>query len=116
MKRIMKLSDDCLKAFLEEGFRQSEIARACDISRQAVNCRLTRKKKCPKRLKQVPIIVILLNKGFTFKEICSMLHVCYPFNAIIKKYTTCRKHLFKKKWKWSLNSRYYERIKVYSKE
>ena len=40
----MKISQDCLELLAEEGFSQSETARLCGCSRQAINSRALRSK------------------------------------------------------------------------
>ena len=37
---IKKMSNICINALLDEGFTQSQIARTCSVSRQAVNQRV----------------------------------------------------------------------------
>jgi len=70
-----KISDECLLAHLNEGFKQAEIAKSCDISRQAVNMRVhgspTSKQslKGSKLLRLLPQIIEMLNAGVEQKDI-----------------------------------------------
>ena len=38
-----KISDKCLEDFINEGFSQSEIARSCNCSRQAIHSRINKR-------------------------------------------------------------------------
>lgn len=70
---IIKITDDCLNSYLKEGLSQSEIARACDMSRQAVNQRIkyTPNTTPKKRLKKIKS---LIQKGLTIDEISKELN------------------------------------------
>ncbi len=48
---MVKISDECLKAFMEEDFSQSEIAKNCNLSRQAIHLRIHRERKPAEHLR-----------------------------------------------------------------
>ena len=64
-----KISDECLKDFLDEDFTQSEIARACSISRQAVSIRVHYKPKKPEIKLRNFTVLFLRRLGFSKIEI-----------------------------------------------
>jgi hypothetical protein len=64
-----KISDECLKDFLDEGFNQSEIARTCSISRQAVFIRIHFKPKKPMIKLRRWTVLFLRRLGFMHTEI-----------------------------------------------
>ena len=72
-----KLSKECLTAFINEGWNQNQIAKACGLSRQAVNYRFNpkRKRKGRSEKKQAKLLSIwfLRHWGYTWLEISKML-------------------------------------------
>jgi hypothetical protein len=64
-----KISDECLSDFLDEGFNQSEIARTCSISRQAVFIRIHFKPKKPAIKLRRWTVLFLWRLGFMYTEI-----------------------------------------------
>jgi len=71
-----KISDECLHDFLEEGFTQSEIGRACCLSRQAVHKRINYKKSTNGRLNSFSTL-FLRRLGFSINEIAEYMNVSY---------------------------------------
>ena len=47
----MKISDDSINALLKKGLSQSEIARSCACTRQAINFRIHRERKAKEHLR-----------------------------------------------------------------
>lgn len=85
-----KISTDCLKAFVSEGFTQAEIGRCCSLSRERVRQRVKKanikylapeiKKK--QRDKDSNAIRKLANMGYTLPEIIIKLKPSIPQNRI----------------------------------
>lgn len=67
---MKKISDERLKKYVKQGLSQSEIARACNVSRQAVHQRLKHNRKMPKKIK---LAKKLIKQKLTPKEISKKL-------------------------------------------
>lgn len=71
-----KVSPDCLDAFVDEDFSQSEIARCCSVSRQAINQRIheswRRRKVFSKPKHRLAGWLFWRNKGFNLTEIAEI--------------------------------------------
>lgn len=82
-----KISDDCLKAFLDEEFTQVETAKACGCSKQAIHIRIHRKKM------PVSKSALCLN----YKDILNKLNNGQNQKSIMKEYNfTSLSHLMQK--------------------
>lgn len=68
MAWIHKISNECLNDALDAGLSQSEIARMCNCSRQAIHCRINYKPR-PKITIKYNVIRELHKLGFTSKQI-----------------------------------------------
>lgn len=65
-KYQLKISDECLSNALDAELSQSDIARMCECSRQAIHERINRKRVMPTRYK---VIKTLNELGFTPRQI-----------------------------------------------
>jgi hypothetical protein len=81
---VKKLADECLKDFLDVGLTQTQIAKACDITRQAVHHRInyTKTPQRAKRLRRHFSVIFLRRLGFTIPEIMEYTGYC---NGNIRK-------------------------------
>lgn len=66
-----KISNECLQDLLDEGFNQSEVARTCSITRQAVSSRIHFKPKKPAIQLRRWTVLFLRRLGFTLMEIAN---------------------------------------------
>jgi len=77
-----KISDACLTNFLDEGFNQAEIARICNMSRQAINQRISYvSKRNDIKIRQYEVIY-LRRLGFSVPEIMNFTR--YSKRNVIK--------------------------------
>jgi hypothetical protein len=77
MPYLRKISDQCLKDLLDEGFNQSEIARTCSITRQAVSIRIHFKPKKSAIALRRWTVSFLWRLGFTILEIVEFTGYAY---------------------------------------
>ena len=78
---IKKMSNSCMKAMIDEDFSQSDIARACNITRQAVSLRVHQTawtQAVLKRYQKATRIYWLWIQGVTTVRIARRLHICTP--------------------------------------
>lgn len=75
---VKKLSETCLKDFLDEDITQTQIAKACNISRQAVHARIkyTKTPQRAKRMRRHFSVIFLRRLGFTIPEIMEYTGYC----------------------------------------
>ena len=71
----LKISGECLIGYLEAGFSQSEIARQCGITRQAVSSRKYYQKVGGKVLPALPYIQVMLNHRIGLSDIARTVGV-----------------------------------------
>ena len=77
-----QISDECLNDLLDEGFNQSEIARTCSITRQAVSIRVHYKSKKPAIQLRRHSVLFLRRLGFSVVEIAEF--TSYTPTTVIK--------------------------------
>ena len=71
-----KISNECLADFLDEGFNQTQIAKICAMSRQAIHQRITYvAKRNEIRMRQYSVI-FLRRLGFSISEIMNFTRYC----------------------------------------
>ncbi len=90
----MKISSQCLKDLLDDGFSQSQVARTCSMSRQAISNRLKYKYKSPGFLLRRFGIKFLFQIGFEIRQIAE--YTGY------KEKTVC---LYLSRWGYSIRGR-----------
>ena len=75
---IKKISSQCLTDFLAEDLTQTQIAKACNISRQAVHARInyTKTPERERRLLRHFSVIFLRRLGFTIPELVKYTKYC----------------------------------------
>lgn len=77
MPNPKKISDQCLRDFIDAGISQSEIGRTCGITRQGISARVLYQSKKSQILLKQYTVRFLHRLGFSFHEIAGLTDYSY---------------------------------------